>query len=381
MTATLLAAFTAVAAAIIPTLVFASRGAGVRLMALVAGSAAGCVVLFIAGADLEQAARETVPLVLIVGYSLVASVIARSGTARALAAPFASSPLWVFAIAASLTLITSNDTVILTLAPLALLSARPAHAAAALFVGANVSAALLPQASPTNMMLASVNELSFREYVAMAAPVGFAMIAVAALAVAACLRPAGNTGSARPRPPLSRDERLVLVAAALAVAAQPAADALGLETAGLGVVVALWALLLAKLVGVPVGRVLGDGAWLVLPVSLVMLGAGGLLAPAFPSGGAGVLALFASAGVTTDLAAAATGAHLSAAGAVPVAGVLIAVTAGAFLSPIGSLSGLLLYQQFHLCRVRVPYLLVYGFASCVAVAALTVGVAILWLTP
>lgn len=55
--------------------------------------------------------------------------------------------------------------------------------------------------------------------------------------------------------------------------------------------------------------------------------------------------------------------------------------AGAFLSPIGSLSGLLLYQQFHLCRVRVPYLVVYGFSSCVAVAALAAGVAILWLAP
>ena len=87
MTASLLAAVAAIAAVIIPTLVFASRAATVRLMTLLTGTAVGCALLHASGAELERAARDTVPLVLIVGYSLVAAVIARSGTAKALAAP------------------------------------------------------------------------------------------------------------------------------------------------------------------------------------------------------------------------------------------------------------------------------------------------------
>jgi len=308
----------------------------------------------------------------------VAVVVAGSGAASALVGPVARSPWRVFVLAAALTLVTSNDVVILALAPPVLAAARPARSAAALFVGANVSAVLLPQASPTNVMVATAAGLDFGGYVGLAWPVGLTMVAAAALAVAVGLRPDAREGPVRR--PLDRTQRLLLTVAAASVLAQPVADRIGLPQAGLGLMLCVFAVLLAMRVRLPVGTVLQGGAWLVVPIGGVMLGAGQLLAARFGSGLGTVVALFATAGVATDLAVAATGAQLAAAGQVPAAGVLAAVTAGAFLTPVGSISGLLLVQQFRAAQVRVPWLAVFGAAAAIAVVTFAAALVVVSVT-
>jgi Na+/H+ antiporter NhaD/arsenite permease-like protein len=274
-------------------------------------------------------------------------------------------PWRVFALAAGLTLVTSNDVVILALAPAVLATDNPARSAAALFVGANVSAVLLPQASPTNVMVATATGLDFGGYLTLAWPVGVVMVATAAVIVVVGLRPTARVPRVRER--LNRTQKLVLTVAAASVLAQPVAERFGLSPAGLGLVLSAFAVLLAVTVRLPVREVLEGGAWLVVPIGGVMVAAGQLLAKLFGSGLGAVIALFATAGVATDLAVAATGAQLAAEGQVPAAGVLAAVTAGAFLTPVGSISGLLLIQQFRSAKVTIPWITVFGTAATIAI--------------
>ena len=344
-----------------------------RALVLVSVAAAALAVLAAAGLEVDRGVARTAPMLLIVGYSAVAALLVRSGVAATLAERFAFDPLRIFLVASVLTLLSSNDTVILVLGPMAVTSAHPVLSGATLFVGANVSAALLPQASPTNLLVADAAGWSFADYVTATLPTALGMAAVAAVAVWLVSRRARRRRSSVPR--TTRRERQVLAFAATTLLVQPLGDAVGASRAVVGIVLLGVVAAAAVLFEVAPTRVMRDAAWLILPVVAVVVTAVDVVAAALGSmsSTAATTALLVLGAGFTDLTAAAAGAVLVESGRLAGPAVIAVVTATAFGSPVGSLSALLLAHEYR-ARGGARYLrAVFAIATAIAVIAGAAG--------
>ena len=80
------------------------------------------------------------------------------------------------------------------------------------------------------------------------------------------------------------------------------------------------------------------------------------------------LILFTLSATTTDIAAAGVAATLVAQGFVPASAALVAVTAGAFATPFGSLSGILLMQSYFASGVKPDKRIFIASSACAVLA-------------
>lgn len=176
-----------------------------------------------------------------------------------------------------------------------------------------------------------------------------------------------------PSPALAARDGRVLAMLAAAITLQPLTAAWGIPRSWLGVALLGLAALAARVSAVSVRRVLADAAWMVLPVVAVLAVAGRTLAESIGtlSAPAATGAVFLSAGALTDITAAGIGARLVELRVLPVAAALVAVNAGAILTPVASVAALLLRQQMTLADVEMRRVVwvVPAIAACVAGAA------------
>lgn len=364
----------ACAAAVVLT---GGRVAWVRF-AVVFGVAAACLAALLGSwAEVVALAGRTSPVVMVVGYSAVAAVVTLSGVLDSVGRRSGPFPIAVFGAAAALTVVTSNDVVIVALAPIVLLAERPWRAAAALFIGANVTAVFLPQGSPTNVIVQSAADLSFVDYARITLLIGVVMAVVAGLGVWALLgRNRDGHHLDEMAVPLGRRGWAVLAVAAATIVTQPLADLFGLPQWAVGVVVGCVALAWGASLGIRPVDVLTRTAWVVVPVAMVAIAVGGVLADYMALGPPlGALGLFITSGVLTDITGAAVGAELVTNGVIEAQPALVAVTAGAFLTPIGSVSGLLLITKFREAGVPIKPI-VFVVPALVAVACWVVAMGV-----
>lgn len=333
---------------------------------LVTVSAGSLVVLGPAGGGWPSGWLPVVALVS--GFSAVGAVAVASSPSLASMVP--SSPVGVMLCAAVLSVVLSNDVVVLLLGPLLAVRRVSVWGVAALFVGANVSGGLLPQGSPKNLLLLGP-ELPFWGFVGVSWRSSVVLLAVAVLffGVVSLFRPAffvPRSGGVR-----SGWSSVALMLPA-AVVLQPLADVVGVGRLVLGVFLVLLAVVVSVLSGggwrVPVMAV----PWLlVLVVPVVVVAAAVLEGSSVLSGAVSLVWLGV---LLSDLSAGAAGASLVSSGVVEGWRALGLVSASAFFSPSGSVSGLLLMMVFRRAgwRVVVGGLLVSAVVAFVSVVALLV---------
>jgi Na+/H+ antiporter NhaD/arsenite permease-like protein len=362
--------------AVLPTLLTLQMEFRRRIAAVLLGCSAAAVLAHLAGADMSQAFSRSTDLVLILGYTAVAAVAAQNGTVSRLSRRVGTHPVAVMFLSMAVAVLTSNDTAVVALAPIAILSRTPWRTGAALFIGSNVVALALPQGSPTNVLIKSAAAWDFVSYAKGVLPEATALLLVATLFMLVISRSKAESSEKEqlhPAEPVGSDYR-VLSAVLACVLLQPVFDAFELPQWLLGVLLIVLSLLAARWLRVSPAEVLKQTAWLVLPMGVVLCAAGGLIATSVGSNSVWLLCLtlFALSATITDIAAAGVAASLVAQGLVPASAALVAVTAGAFATPFGSLSGLLLLQRFAASGVK-PDKKIFVAASVCACFAWVAG--------
>ena len=369
------AAFGAVVAVVASALLGLRMRNGRALVLMCATGTAALLGLSMAGADITTALKGAPSLLLVVGYSAVACVVADTGQLDVLARRVPLHPLTVFIAAAVLTVFTSNDVVIVVLAPLVVAGPTPWRRTAALFVGANVTGLLLPQGSPTNVMIQNAAGLDWWGYVRASGATTAVLFLAAALSVALILNGRHQDEHAPIEAKSVRSALSTLAVAAATLALQPMWALAKWPTWTLGV------FLLCGAVAVAARRhagraVLLRSAWLVVPAATAMSAAGTVFVQAAPqvSGNVAAWSVFGLSGVVTDLAAAGFASGLVQENLIAPNLALAAVSAGAFLSPVASLSGVLLLRECQRAELRPPVRMFVWCAviSVVAMAAVTI---------
>jgi hypothetical protein len=365
--------------------VYATRLARDVGFAVVASAASVAYAVFaFLGVDLSLSTSVASPILLVVGYAALAVVYHQAGLTAKLAARLRPGPLGVLVLAAAASAVLSNDVVIVAFAAVVL--ARPTRVvdAAALYIGANVTGGLLPQGSPANLLL--LGDRAFASYLAVSVPVTAAMLAVAVAGVYAIGRlglgapPAGpgGPGSGPAVEAWTTTDRALGGVGVVAIAAQPVCDLLGVSRGVLGWVLIGVAAALAAALGQPLGRTIAQAPWQIVAVAAVVAtGAAAVAAgvQAEQSLWGWAATTFFVAGAGTDLLAAALAAPDVAAGAHPAGVGLVAVTAGAFATPIASISGILLLAEHQLAGVAAKAA-TFALAGAVAVACFAAGTAV-----
>lgn len=362
--------------AVLPTLLTLQMEFRRRIAAVLLGCSAAAVLAHLAGADMPQAFSRSTDLVLILGYTAVAAVAAQNGTVSRLSRRYGTNPVAVMFLSMAVAVLTSNDTAVVALAPIAILSRTPWRTGAALFIGSNVVALALPQGSPTNVLIKSAAAWDFVSYAKGVLPEATALLLVATLFMLVISRSKAESSEKEQlhtAESVGSDYR-VLSAVFACVLLQPVFDILSLPQWLLGVLLIVVSLLAARWLRVSPTEVLKQTAWLVLPMGVVLCAAGGLIATSVGSNSVWLLCLtlFALSATITDIAAAGVAASLVAQGLVPASAALVAVTAGAFATPFGSLSGLLLLQRFAASGVK-PDKKIFVAASVCACFAWVAG--------
>lgn len=344
------------------------RGVAVTFVSVV--SAVAAYGLYVLGADVLLAAESLPPLMLVAGYAALAGVLSSSGLADVWASRLGPGPMPVLLLSSAASVFLSNDVVILSLAGVVLARTSRVVDAAALFVGANMTGALLPQGTPKNLLLLG-GDVPFSEYLAVSFPVTFVLSVTAGVFFVLLHRGSQGVrevpGVLVQKRHFDAGQRAVMAVAAGAVLAQPLADFFGVSRAAFGTAVLLLAVGAGRYVGVSALKVTSAVPWHVGLVVLVAAAGGPLLASLVFSGPMppGV-ATFLISGVATDLAGAAL-AHPSVAdGGVLPAVALAAATAAAYATPFGSVSGILLLQEMRRVGVR-PDKKTFAFAASVSV--------------
>ena len=362
--------------AVIPTLLTLQLDFSRRIAAVLAGCSVAALLANLAGADMSLALSRSTDLILILGYTAVAAVASQNETVSRLGRRVGTHPVAVMLLAAVTAVLTSNDTAVVALAPIAIFSVTPWRTGTALFVGSNTVALALPQGSPTNVLIKSAANWDFVSYAKGVFPEAVALLVVATVfmfVISHTKAERQEKEHTRPAESVGSDYR-VLSAVLACVLLQPVFDVFGLPQWLLGVLLIVFSLLAARRLRISPAEVAKQTAWLVLPMGVVLCAAGGLIATSV--GGNSVwllcLMLFALSATITDIAAAGVAASLVAQGLVPASAALVAVTAGAFATPFGSLSGLLLLQRYAASGVK-PDRRIFAAASLCACLAWVVG--------
>lgn len=367
---------TVVLCAVIPTLLTLQLDFSRRIAAVLAGCSVAALLAYLAGADMSLALSRSTDLILILGYTAVAAVASQNETVSRLGRRVGTHPVAVMLLAAATAVLTSNDTAVVALAPIAIFSITPWRTGTALFVGSNTVALALPQGSPTNVLIKSAANWDFVSYAKGVFPEAVALLVVATVfmfVISHTNAEPQEKEHTHPAEAVSSDYR-VLSAVLACVLLQPVFDASALPQWLLGVLLIVFSLLAARRLRISPAEVAKQTAWLVLPMGVVLCAAGGLIATSV--GGNSVwllcLMLFVLSATITDIAAAGVAASLVAQGLVPASAALVAVTAGAFATPFGSLSGLLLLQRYAASGVK-PDRRIFAAASVCACLAWVAG--------
>ena len=363
---------TVVLCAVTPTLLTLRMEFRRRITAVLIGCSAAAVLAHLAGADMPQALARSTDLVLILGYTAVAAVAAQNGSVSRLGRRVGTHPVAVMFLSAAVAVLTSNDTAVVALAPIAIFSLAPWRTGAALFIGSNVVALALPQGSPTNILIKSAANWDFVSYAKGVLPEAIALLMVATLFILVIAHSKATLDKEEQllsEEPVGNDYRL-LSAVLACVLLQPVFDVLSLPQWLLGVLLIVLSLSSALWLRLSPAEVLKQTAWLVLPMGVVLCAAGGLIATSVGSNSVWLLCLtlFALSATITDIAAAGVAASLVAQGLVPASAALVAVTAGAFATPFGSLSGLLLLQRFAASGVKPDRRIFVAASVCACLA-------------
>jgi len=117
--------------------------------------------------------------------------------------------------------------------------------------------------------------------------------------------------------------------------------------------------------------VLLRSAWIVIPAATAMSAAGTVFVQAMPhiSGDAAAWSVFGLSGVVTDLAAAGFASGLVQENLIEPSLALASVSAGAFLSPVASLSGVLLLRECARAGLRPPARM-FAWCAVISIAAM-----------
>ena len=175
--AALIAMLLTIAATIVATRM--RRDDGFALLGAVAGLSLS--VLYFLGADSGQAVRGLGPVLMIIGYASIGVVLNRAGVTALLSQRLGDSPVAVLLTAAVASTVLSNDIVVVAFAPVVLLRRTWRIDIAALFIGANLTGGLLPQGSPTNLLV--LGDLGFVDYLKVSFPVSVAMASAGIAAI------------------------------------------------------------------------------------------------------------------------------------------------------------------------------------------------------
>ena len=343
---------------------------GRALMLMCSAGAAALLVLSMAGADITTAVNGAPSLLLVVGYSAVACVVADTGQLDVLARRVPLRPLTVFIAAAVLTVFTSNDVVIVVLAPLVISGLNPWRRTAALYAGANVTGLLLPQGSPTNVMIQNAADLDWWGYVRESGATTAVLFIAAAATVALILNRRSRDEHTLKATESIRAALSTLAVAAATLALQPMWAIAKWPTWTLGVFLLCGAIAIAA--RRQSGRaVLLRSAWIVIPAATAMSAAGTVFVQAMPhiSGDAAAWSVFGLSGVVTDLAAAGFASGLVQENLIEPSLALASVSAGAFLSPVASLSGVLLLRECARAGLRPPARM-FAWCAVISIAAM-----------
>ena len=387
--AALIAMLLTIAATIVATRM--RRDDGFALLGAVAGLSLS--VLYFLGADSGQAVRGLGPVLMIIGYASIGVVLNRAGVTALLSQRLGDSPVAVLLTAAVASTVLSNDIVVVAFAPVVLLRRTWRIDIAALFIGANLTGGLLPQGSPTNLLV--LGDLGFVDYLKVSFPVSVAMASAGIAAIWAiwALVPRRVWGLEDPpegpddpaaapddhlddhRPGWTRVQKVLVSVAAATIALQPLFSLFGLSRAVLGWVLLLTAVAMAKAIGLQVGPVISSAPWQIIAVVLVLLTGAGLLSSEIPED-VGSIELFVTtffvSALGTDILAAALAAPLVLAQYLPPAAALVAVSAGAFATPVGSLSGILVFEA-HQVAGRRPAVVSFAVAGGVSLVVAACG--------
>ena len=358
--------------AVIPTLLTLRMNFTRRIASVMIGCTAAALLAYVAGADMPKAFLKAADLVLILGYTAVAAVASQNDTVARLGRRVGTHPVAVMFLAAGVAVMASNDTAVVALAPIAVFSRTPWRTGAALFVGSNVVALALPQGSPTNVLIKSAAEWDFASYVKNVFPVSLVLLLVATVFMLAVSHKSERTSKIEPlyyKKPVVSDYKIVLAVFAC-VLLQPVFDVLSLPQWLLGVFLLVSSVASSKMLALNTSEVMKQTAWLVLPMGVVLCAAGSVIAESIGDNSVWLLCLilFTLSATTTDIAAAGVAATLVAQGFVPASAALVAVTAGAFATPFGSLSGILLMQSYFASGVKPDKRIFIASSACAVLA-------------
>lgn len=353
---------------------FLNKEDGLSLVFVASGVAAGA--LYLLGADIGSAARSLPPLMLIVGYAALAGVLTASNFTKVLASRLGSSPMPVLLLSGAASIMLSNDIVVVALAAVVLQRDSRVVDSAALLVGANMTGALLPQGTPKNLLLLG-SDISFADYLRVSVPVTLTLTLTAVCMLIILQRlmpgPAPGKGGEGAAMPLSGRHRALAWVAAVAIAAQPLADAVGVSRAVFGWMLLSFSLALGRILGISASRVAGAVPWQLAPVVLVVAAGASLLSSEAGAAAASVgLVTFFVSSLATDLVGATLAAPLVAEGALLGSVALAATTAAAYATPIGSIAGILLLQETQLANKR-PEALTFVIAAAAAAVSFAVA--------
>lgn len=336
---------------------------------------ASLVFMVVIGASIISTAGALPPLLLIAGYAALAGVLHAEGITKNVARRLGRNPVWVLLIAAAASVLLSNDIVIVAFAAVVLSRPNKIVDAAALYVGANVTGGLLPQGTPTNLIL--LPRATFTEHLSMSALPTFTMLLAATLVfwlTGKALSTKSETVTPTHTIPTKR-QRVLLVVATVAIVAQPLSDLVGIDRWILGTTLLVASMILARALHYPVMVAVRAAPWQIAGVVAVLTAGATEISGALTgdvTSTTWAINTFIVTALGTDIMAAALATPDITAGTQSVVVTRAAITAGAFATPVGSIAGILLLQE-HRILGKQPKVRTFKLTAACSVVCLIVG--------